>query len=514
MPETSKIDPRAWSEALVGYMAEYSGDVVTLSTAEGELHYVSPSVRRLLGFAPAELIGQSGWSLIHPDDARALQATMPEAGPDGTAILKYRARRRDGAYLWLETRTRAVVVPWAREVLHHLSESRDISEQVAAEEALRDRERQLSNLIANMPGMVIRCQNDPQWTMTFVSEGCVALTGYQPEDFVDNRRLSFRDLYHPDDHAYIWDEVQAALMARRPFEVTYRLTDRHGGQKWVWSKGRGVYGDDGDLLFLEGLLMDITAQRALSDRLGRREAQLTAANLELTRLGRLKDEFLSTVSHELRTPLSAIHSAAVILGKEKAGPLNAPQQGFMSIIRDQAATLHHLVDDMLAFQALEAGDTTLALAPSDMRELVQSVLQSEAAAFAERRIQLACELPPGAMPCVIDWLHMAQVLHNLLSNAAKFTPAGGRVVVRAESVGAEVRLSVQDNGIGIPPEALEGIFEKFVQLDGSLTRSIGGTGLGLALCREIVEGGHGGRIWAESVLGEGSTVHVALPAGA
>jgi signal transduction histidine kinase len=240
------------------------------------------------------------------------------------------------------------------------------------------------------------------------------------------------------------------------------------------------------------------------------KTELLAANEALTRLGAIKDEFLSTISHELRTPLAAIQSAVAVLLKHRAGPLSEVQQRFVTMVRDQGIALQRLVDDMLEYQQLALGETPVHLAPSDMRTLVSAVAAEEAATFESRALRLTLASPDGPAPCLIDRGQIAQVLRSLLSNAAKFTPAGGRVTVEVATHGPDVHLIVRDSGRGIPPDALERIFEKFVQVDGSLTRPVGGAGLGLALCKQIVER-HGGRIWAESTLGEGTAVHVALP---
>jgi PAS domain S-box-containing protein len=752
------------SESRYRQLVENAADVVLRMDRAGRFLYANPAAERVAGIPPEHLVGRTYREVGFPPalcdfwDTKLAQVFGGEAmvtstfelpTPAGVVHLEFRLTPERDA-------TGAV------DTVHAVG--RDISELNRMGSALRERESQLSTLIANLPGMAYRCRNDAQWTMAFVSEGCLDLTGYAPDDFIDNRRISFDRLYHPEDHARIWDEVQAALAARRPFEVTYRIRDRAGRLKWIWEKGRGIFGDDGALLFLEGLLMDVSATRELADRLARHEAQLQeaqqlarlgswdwdvasgalswsdehyrllglapgavapsvalflsfvhpedlaamrrhlteldylherpriahdcrlvradgevrimhtrgeaafdaegrlskitgtiqdvtewrhaeaslrasearyrllaesasdmvalftpsfdytyaspsaeratghapdylvgtsglahvhpddiarvksaiaealagdggakvayryhhrdghyvwleshgsailapgsgevvgfqvstrdvsdrvrvetellAANEALTRLGAIKDEFLSTISHELRTPLAAIHSAVAVLLKDRAGPLSEVQQRFVAMIRDHGSALQRLVDDMLDYQQLKLEDVPARHAPSDLRTLVSAVAAEEAAAIAGRGLTLTLALPETPANCRMDRRQVAQVLRSLLSNAAKFTPAGGQVAVTVAPRGAEVHLIVSDTGRGVPPDALERIFEKFVQVDGSMTRPVGGAGLGLALCKRIVEVGHGGRIWAESTLGVGTAVHVALPADA
>jgi PAS domain S-box-containing protein len=136
-------------------------------------------------------------------------------------------------------------------------------------ESLRESQRKLSTLMANLPGMAYRCRNDRDWTMEFVSQGSVELTGYQPSDLVDNRVKAYNDLIHPDHRQAVWDQVQKALAERRPFQLTYRIRTASGEEKWVWEQGRGVFSDKGEMLALEGFITDITERRQAEEMLQR-----------------------------------------------------------------------------------------------------------------------------------------------------------------------------------------------------------------------------------------------------
>jgi PAS domain S-box-containing protein len=137
----------------------------------------------------------------------------------------------------------------------------DITQLVKAQEALRESERKLSTLLSNLPGMAYRCKNDKWWTMEFVSSGCYEITGYRPEDLIANNRISFGDVIHRDDAQKVDDIVQEALRQRAPFELSYRIIDAHGKEKWVWEKGEGIFAEDGRLMFLEGFITDITDRK-------------------------------------------------------------------------------------------------------------------------------------------------------------------------------------------------------------------------------------------------------------
>lgn len=139
---------------------------------------------------------------------------------------------------------------------------------------LQESRRTLITLMSNLPGMVYRCQNDPQWTMQFVSEGCLSLTGYTYDQLNNNHVVAYADLIHPDDRQPVWDEIQTAIQARRPFQLTYRIQTASGAEKWVWEQGRGVFDDTGQLLFLEGFIADITDRTQAEETLRENEERL------------------------------------------------------------------------------------------------------------------------------------------------------------------------------------------------------------------------------------------------
>jgi len=149
--------------------------------------------------------------------------------------------------------------------------TQEVTERKRAEQALRENQRVISTLVSNLPGMVFRCRNDRERTMEFVSDGCYGLTGYVPSDLIENARVSFGQLIHPDDRGRVWDTVQQALGERRPFEATYRIVTASGEEKWVWEQGRGIYSPDVELLYLEGLITDVSERRGVEDAL--REAE-------------------------------------------------------------------------------------------------------------------------------------------------------------------------------------------------------------------------------------------------
>jgi signal transduction histidine kinase len=225
--------------------------------------------------------------------------------------------------------------------------------------------------------------------------------------------------------------------------------------------------------------------------------------------GRAKEQFLANISHELRTPMHGILSYSRFgVNDAKTGQREELLDYFQQIT-ECGTTLLTLVDDLLDLAKYDAGRMKLDLVDVALDEAVQGAADEFAALMQERRLALDIEIEPNLAPVVADWLKVRQVLRNLLSNAAKFTPAGGRVTIRAAQMGLMARVTVEDSGAGIPLNELESVFDRFSQ--ASTTRSgPGGTGLGLPLCREIVEA-HGGRIWAERGAPSGTRMCFEIP---
>ncbi len=244
----------------------------------------------------------------------------------------------------------------------------------------------------------------------------------------------------------------------------------------------------------------------------RAEEELRRTNTQLERATRLKDEFMANMSHELRTPLYSILGLSEVLQQQVYGSLNPEQLRSLSTIEQSGQHLLELINDILDLSKIESGKMELQLSTVDLTQLCQSSLDFVKPQAEQKNLQLRLSVAPVPVILDIDERRIRQVLINLLSNAVKFTPEGGYILLKIERnpQNSTVHLSVTDTGIGIDPEHQQHLFQPFVQIDSSLSRRYSGTGLGLALVRQITQM-HAGTVSLKSEVGRGSTFTVTLP---
>jgi two-component system, OmpR family, phosphate regulon sensor histidine kinase PhoR len=226
----------------------------------------------------------------------------------------------------------------------------------------------------------------------------------------------------------------------------------------------------------------------------------------------LKREFLATASHELRTPLAAIYGAAMTLRRRDVELDDENRERLLAIVANESDRLARIVNEILVADHLDSGRLRITPGVIDAAEAATAVVNA-ARVVAPERIEIEIEIAGEISPVAADPEHLRQVLVNLVDNAVKYSPDGGRIKIRIEDLGTTVRFSVSDEGIGIPVSEQPRVFDKFYRLDPNLTRGVGGTGLGLYICRELVRR-MAGRITVESVPGEGSTFAIELPVAA
>ncbi len=340
---------------------------------------------------------------------------------------------------------------------------------------------------------------DRDGIIQWVNPAFTALTGYTPEEVIGQTMRLVKSGQH--DRAFyrqLWETILSGQVWRG--EVVNRRKD--GSLYDIENIITPVRAASGEITHFVAIERDITERK-------RMEGKLREANLQLQAALSAKDEMIANVSHELRTPLTLINGYVQLLRGAVLGPLTAEQERAVQVMHRQGERLAFMIDRLLMLQSISPN--VLQRVTLDLDLWLQQTVQPWEVRVAGTGIELRLEVSSPLPPLQADPNFLGHVVENLLDNAVKFSPNGGVVQVRAWAERDQVIIAVSDQGIGIPPDKVGRVFERFYQVDGSISRRFGGMGIGLALCKAIVAA-HGGRIWAESVgEGRGSTFYVALP---
>jgi PAS domain S-box-containing protein len=342
--------------------------------------------------------------------------------------------------------------------------------------------------------------SDKSWWSRELEE----IFGLEADGFAGTRQ-DFLDLLHPDDSARVQEALEEATRNHRDYVVQYRFRHRSGEWRWMEGRGRTVYRNDGTPSITYGLGIDITERKVSEDERRR-------LNAELAQSLRRKDEFLATLAHELRNPLAPIVTALEVL-RLKA-PADPQMRWSRDVIERQVRHMTRLVDDLLDVARISTGKAQLRIERVELSGIVHHAVEGVRSIIDTAGHSFSVSLPPGPLLLDADPTRLSQILANLLSNAAKYTPPRGNISLAAREENGEAVISVSDDGIGLSSCDLESIFSMFAQVAPAIDRSQGGLGIGLALSRGLVEL-HGGAITATSPgPRQGSTFTVRLPLAA
>ena len=375
----------------------------------------------------------------------------------------------------------------------------DIERLREAEERLRRAEERYRTLIETTEAVTYVDVHDPSAPdgvrAEYMSPQVERLIGYTYEEFEHDPAL-WSSLIHPDDGDRVLAEESRLYETGEPLSQEFRMLAKDG--RTVWVRDQGVVVREGDQLFSQGVLLDITQSKMVEEAVLAREAA--------ERANRAKSEFLARMSHELRTPLNSILGFGQLL---ESSPLGEDDHDSAHRIVIAGTRLLELVNDVMDISRLEAGRVSLSIEPVSLGEVVASCFDLCRPAALERGITLESEGGPEETSVLADRGALQQVMSHLLRNAIAYNRRGGSATVSWRASGDMVDIEVADTGIGIAPETVDRLFSPFDRLDADRTSETPCTGLGLALSKRLVAA-MGGTMRVESRLGEGSTFHVEL----
>jgi signal transduction histidine kinase/CheY-like chemotaxis protein len=319
----------------------------------------------------------------------------------------------------------------------------------------------------------------------------------------------FYERMHPEDREPTRVDIETAIRDRNIYDTVYRtVSPATGEMKWIRALGGATYAADGTPTYFDGVTVDVSAQKRDQERLARVLNRERAQARLLEEQDRRKDEFLATLAHELRNPLAPIRTGLQFLRMGGSGEQAARTHEMME---RQLRHLVRMVDDLLDISRITLGKVELRKERIDFRTVLGNALETTRPLVEAANHELAVRLPADSLPLDADPTRLAQIIANLVNNAAKYTPAGGRIQLTAEVEGSTLTVRISDTGIGIPADMLPRVFEMFMQVGRSIDQSQGGLGIGLTLVRRLLEL-HGGSVDAESPgLNQGSTFVVRLP---
>ena len=360
-------------------------------------------------------------------------------------------------------------------------------------------ERFLASLLSRLPETVYRCANDRQWTMEFLSQSCRELTGYEATDLIENRKISFADLIHPEDREGVWNSIQQAVAKRQPYRLQYRIVVPNSSateEKWVREEGAAILAPSGKPLALEGFLQDISKPKHLEDTVQRLRREVNQLNLELRRQDQDIEAFSFMCAHTLREPLRHLVLFSQLLEKHAGGSLPPLARGHLAAIARAADRMEHRITDVQSL--VFATRISMLRETVRLQECVEAALESQRPAIerSEAKIQV------GALPEVVgDPILLTRLFEHLLSNAVRFAGPKPRIEITARTSENRWVFGVKDNGPGIDPRYHGRIFRPFERLHGARTPV--GNGMGLAICQSIVQR-HEGKLWLWSEPGKGA----------
>ncbi|MGZ9014345.1 MAG: ATP-binding protein, partial [Burkholderiales bacterium] len=497
------------SVALLRGVAESTPDLIVVKDNHGRVVMANPAQVKAIGRPEAEIIGHTDREFlsdmtladrIMANDRRVMSSGRIERVEETVPA-------PDGPRTYLSTKSPLRDVHG--DVVGVIGVATDITDRKRMENELREAQRFTQGLVETAP-IVLYLYDRARRRIVYATGMGLKALGYAPEDLISRDEEALEHLVHAEDLPSVREKLRREPHAHDSIrEVEFRFRKSDGQWRWMHGRERDFEPGDENRLLL-GVTVDITDRKVAELERERLMAQEQRLRVEAERANRAKDEFLAIVSHELRSPLNALRGWGFLLGSAKS-PDQALIERATQAIKRNVDHQARLIDDLLDTSRIMSGKLNIERRPVNLVEVQNAAIEVVRPSAAAKRIELETGSECPTLMLEGDAARLHQIAVNLLSNAVKFTPEGGSVTVKLSTADGAARIAVSDTGVGIDPEFLPRVFERFTQADTSTTRRHGGLGIGLALVCHLAEL-HGGRVHAHSEgLGKGSTFTVELP---
>jgi PAS domain S-box-containing protein len=489
------------SERYLRTIIESSFDGIHVVDENGRFEFGNDSVFKILGWPREELIGQFFMKVISPDLEEFMLDRWHEVqnGIEKPYETKIITKNGEIRYLY---------------VSHARTEVKGNMKYVVVIKDISDNKKLLLNLKASAEKYRELFDNANDGIYTHDIEGYfrtmndvgLMILGCAAKEEVIGSHIS---KWLTPESFEVSKEVIMKYVSGEPLKqpITLEIIRKNGEHVWVEFRNRLI--KDGDrIVAIHGIGRDITEKRRMEQQLKEYHEELRKSYEELKEADRIKTEFISNITHELMTPLTSIKGFVELLDDEAIGSINEEQKKSLGIIHRNSERLIHLIKELLDISNLEKNTLGMQFGLVSINDILSKCILDMQPLAKEKQISLFNDSLP--LPRIWgDEDRLTQVIINILANAIKFTPNSGKITVISRDLPEKVKISVRDTGIGIPDDQLSRIFERFYQIDSSTKRKYGGTGIGLSICKNVIEK-HYGSIWAESD-GNGSTFHILLP---
>lgn len=471
-----------------------TADLVCLHEPDGTYEYVSPSVKKILGYTEDELLGTTPYELFHPDDLQKIQRESHERALKGEQIhhVHYRIKRKDGEYIWFETATEPILNEEG-EVANLQTSSREITDRKKLEKLLKD-----TNKLASVGGweLDIRTQE-----LFFTDEV------YRIHELPLRTKLSVEEainFYAEEDRPAITEAVNYAIQTGEGYDLELTLVTAKGNRKWVRAIGKTQVDEKGEAYKLYGVFQDLSMRKLMED-------QLKEKNEKLEQLLKATNDINAIIGHDLKSPLNTIIGFSDLSVKAlEEGTFEAEKfKKFLNLIYTSSKGMSTTLDDLLKWSRLQTGDLNLDITSIDIKRVGRHLSDFYQASLSNKELKLKFDFGEHSQ-IRADESMITTMIRNLISNAIKFSNEKGEITVRLEKSRDDWVLTVQDEGVGMTDEVKRDLFSPLDHPSEYGTKNEKGTGLGLKVTEKLVKL-HGGRVEVESEVGKGTRFKLYFP---